>query len=156
MPRRRITKREIAPDPEYGSVKVAKFINYVMRRGKKHLAQRIVYNAFKILKEKTKQDPLEVFEKAIHNASPIMEVRPRRIGGATYQVPIEVKGDRRFALASRWIIEAARSRQGKPMEQKLAEEILNAAQNTGSAVKKKENVHRMAEANKAFAHFAQQ
>jgi small subunit ribosomal protein S7 len=147
-------KREIEPDPLYSNTMVAKFINYVMRRGKKSIARRIVYNTLEILKEKTKKDPVEVFEQAIKNAAPVLEVRPKRIGGATYQVPVEVRGNRRIALAMRWIIEAAKSRKGKPMHEKLAEEILEAANNTGAAIKKKENMHRMAEANKAFAHFA--
>jgi len=142
------------PDPVYHNVMVAKFINHVMRNGKKTIARKIVYKAFDIVKEKTKKDPLEVFEKAIKNASPLLEVKPRRIGGATYQVPIEVKGERRVSLAMRWIIQGARQVKGKPMYQKLAEELLNAANNTGWAIKKKTDTHRMAEANKAFAHFA--
>ena len=148
------TKRIISPDPLYNSELIAKFINYVMRKGKKTVARKIVYGAFDILKEKTKKDPLEIFEKAIENAGPLLEVRPRRVGGATYQVPIEVKEDRRKTLAMKWIIEAAKSRKGKSMKEKLAEEILNAAQNTGWAVRKKEQMHKMAEANRAFAHFA--
>jgi small subunit ribosomal protein S7 len=152
--KKKIKKREILPDPKYNSTMVAKFINYVMRRGKKSLARRIVYEAFDILKERVKKEPLEVFEQAIKNAAPLLEVRPRRIGGATYQVPIEVKGDRRIALAMRWIIEAAKSKKGKPMKEKLAQELIDAYNNTGTAVKKKENMHKMAEANKAFAHYA--
>ena len=147
-------KREIPPDPVYNSPKVAKFINHVMRKGKKTIARKIVYGAFEIVKEKTKKEPLEVFEKALKNAAPLLEVRSRRIGGATYQVPVEVKGDRRITLAMRWIIEAARAKKGKPMKEKLAEELILAAQNTGVAVKKKEDTHKMAEANRAFAHFA--
>ena len=146
-------KNLVQPDPVYGSTSVAKFINYVMRKGKKSVARKIVYDAFEIIKKK-KKDPIEVFEEAIKNAAPILEVRPRRIGGATYQVPIEVKKDRRIALALRWIIEAARSKKGAPMSQKLANELLQAADKTGAAVRKRENVHRMAEANKAFARFA--
>jgi len=154
MPRREYKKRETLPDLFYNDPKVAKFINKIMKKGKKSIAQRIVYRALDILKEKTKKEPLEVFEKALENASPVLEVRPRRIGGATYQVPIEVRGERRLALAIRWIIQAARNKKGKPMEEKLAEELMNAANNTGFAVKKKEDTHRMAEANRAFAHFA--
>lgn len=154
MPRREYKKRETLPDLLYNDPKVAKFINKIMTKGKKSTAQRIVYRALDILKEKTKKEPLEVFEKALENASPILEVRPRRIGGATYQVPIEVRGERRLALAIRWIIQAARNKKGKPMEEKLAEELMNAANNTGFAVKKREDTHRMAEANRAFAHFA--
>ncbi len=154
MPRKKFKKREITPDPVYENVLVAKFINQVMRKGKKALAQKIVYGAFEIIKEKTKKDPLEIFEKAIENAAPLLEVRPRRVGGATYQVPVEVKGDRRITLAMRWIIQAAKSKKGKPMKEKLAQELILAYQNEGDAVKRKENTHRMAEANRAFAHFA--
>ncbi len=142
------------PDPVYNNATVAKFINQVMRQGKKEIARKIVYNAFDIVKEKTKKEPLEVFERALENASPLLEVKPKRIGGATYQVPREVKGDRRLTLAIRWIIQAAKSKKGEPMREKLAEELINAANNTGAAIKKKENTHRMAEANRAFAHFA--
>jgi len=148
------TKRAIPPDPVYNNVTVAKFINQVMRRGKKTLAKKIVYGVFDIVKEKTKKEPLEIFEKAMNNTSPLLEVRPRRIGGATYQVPVEVRGERRLTLAMRWIIEAAKSKKGKPMKEKLAEELISAANNTGVAIKKKEDTHRMAEANRAFAHFA--
>jgi len=151
---KKIKRRELGPDPIYNSALVTKLINYVMRQGKKSIARKIVYQAFEIIKEKTSQDPVEILEKALRNAGPILEVRPKRIGGATYQVPMEVKPHRRIALGLRWIIEAARSRKGKPMYEKLAEELINAANNEGAAVKKKENVHRMAEANKAFAHFA--
>ena len=154
MPRKKFKKREISPDPVYENVLVAKFINQVMRKGKKALAQKIVYGAFEIIKEKTKKDPLEIFEKAIENAAPLLEVRPRRVGGATYQVPVEVKGDRRITLAMRWIIQAAKSKKGKPMKEKLAQELILAYQNEGDAVKRKENTHKMAEANRAFAHFA--
>jgi small subunit ribosomal protein S7 len=153
MRRKKKVKRVIPPDPVYNNVLVSKFINQVMRRGKKELARKIVYQAFEIVKQKTK-DPLEVFDLALRNAGPLLEVRPRRIGGATYQVPREVKGERRITLAMRWIIEAARSRRGKPMREKLAEELIEAAENRGAAVKKKEDTHRMAEANRAFAHFA--
>jgi len=145
---------QITPDVLYGSMDVSKFINYVMRRGKKSTARRIVYRAFDIIKGKTKKDPVEVFERAIKNASPLLEVKPMRIGGATYQVPKEVKEKRQKFLAMNWIIEAARAKKGKPMAEKLAEELMASANNEGEAIKKKDNVHRMAEANKAFAHFA--
>jgi len=152
--RKKRVKREIPPDPLYESVMVSKFINHVMRDGKKTIARKIVYGAFDIVKEKTKKDPLEIFEKAIQNVAPLLEVRPRRVGGATYQVPREVKGERRISLAMRWIIQAARSKKGRPMKEKLADELILAAKNEGDAVKRKENLHKMAEANKAFAHFA--
>ncbi|MDD5145798.1 MAG: 30S ribosomal protein S7 [Candidatus Pacebacteria bacterium] len=151
---KKIKRQIIAPDSVYNNVTVAKFINQVMKCGKKTIARKIVYGAFNILKEKTKKEPLEVFETAVENASPMLEVKPKRIGGATYQVPREVKGDRRLTLAIRWMLLAARSKKGKPFKEKLAEEIINAANNTGSAVKRKEDTHRMAEANRAFAHFA--
>ncbi|XOA42881.1 MAG: 30S ribosomal protein S7 [Candidatus Nealsonbacteria bacterium] len=147
-------KRIIEPDLVYNNVTVAKLINYIMRKGKKTVARKIVYGAFDILKEKTKKDPIDVFEVAIKNTSPFLEVKPRRIGGATYQIPREVRGDRKLVLAMRWIIQAAKSKKGKPMKEKLAEELLAAANNTGWAVKKKEDTHRMAEANRAFAHFS--
>ena len=133
---------------------VAKFINQIMRRGKKTIARKIVYRAFDIIKEKTKKEPLEVFELAIKNASPLLEIKPKRVGGATYQVPREVKGDRKMTLAMRWIIKAAKSKKGRPMREKLAEELISAAHNEGAAVKKKNDTHRMAEANRAFAHFS--
>jgi len=151
---KKIKKRILSPDSIYNNVLVSQFINQVMRRGKKNIARKIVYQAFNVIKEKTKKEPLEVFEKAIENASPALEVRPKRIGGATYQVPVEVKGERRIALAFRWIIQAAKMKKGKLMKEKLAEEIINTANNTGWAVKKKEDTHKMAEANRAFAHFA--
>ena len=152
--RKKKTKREILPDPVYSNVMVAKFVNQVMRKGKKNTARKIVYRAFAIIKEKTKKDPLEVFEKALENASPLLEVKPKRVGGATYQVPREVKGERRTTLAMRWLITAAKSKKGRPMREKLAEELMQAAKNEGAAIKKKEDTHRMAEANRAFAHFA--
>lgn len=154
MRRKRKVHREIAPDSKYGNALVAKFINYVMRKGKKATAQKIVYKAFDAIAEKHKQDPLNVFETAIRNVGPTVEVKSRRIGGATYQVPREVRGERRMALAYRWILGAARSKKGRPMHLKLTEELLAAAKNEGSAVKKKLDTHRMAEANKAFAHFS--
>jgi small subunit ribosomal protein S7 len=143
------------PDISYNSVKLSRFINYIMLDGKKSIAQKIVYGAFDILKEKTgNPNPLEVFDIAIKNASPLMEVRSRRIGGANYQVPREVRAERRLALAMRWILDAARSKKGTTMNKALAEELLAAYNNEGSAVTKKENTHKMAESNKAFAHFA--
>lgn len=152
--RKKSKKREIIPDPVYNSEKVAKLINHVMRKGKKSLARRIVYKAFDIVKEKTQKEPLEIFEQAITNSSPYIEVRPRRVGGATYQVPIEVKGDRKITLAMRWIVESAKSKKGKAMEEKLAEELISASANTGDAIKKKENLRKLGEANRAFAHLA--
>ncbi|MFH1401466.1 MAG: 30S ribosomal protein S7 [Parcubacteria group bacterium] len=151
---KKIKKKEIVPDPIYDNMMVAKFINCVMKRGKKTIARKIVYSAFDILKEKTKKEPLEVFDSAIRNASPLLEVKPKRVGGATYQVPREVKGNRKLTLAIRWILQASRAKKGQPMKEKLAEEIINAANNTGFAIRKKEDMHRMAEANRAFAHFA--
>jgi len=146
-------KHIIEPDSKYNNVVVSKLINYIMERGKKTIATRIVYDAFDIIKEKTKQDPVEIFEKAIQNASPVLEVRSKRIGGANYQVPMEVSKDRRIALAFRWVIAAAKKGNG-PMKDKLAKELIQASNSEGEAIKKKENVHKMAEANKAFAHFA--
>ncbi len=154
MARGKTTKRELNPDAIYQSVLVSKLINHVMKRGKKTIAKKIVYRAFNIIKEKTKKEPLEVFELAIQNASPLLEIKPKRVGGATYQVPREVRGDRKLTLAFRWIITAAQSKKGKPMHEKLAEELMLAAKNEGSAIKKKEDTHRMAEANRAFAHFS--
>ena len=147
-------KRKIEGDIKYNDYNVAKFINYIMRDGKKSIARKIVYDAFEILKKEIKQDPRHVFNKAMKKISPLVEIRGKRVGGANYQVPYQVKGDRRFALGCRWLLEAANSRKGKSMSEKLAQEILEASQGEGAAVKKKENVHRMAEANKAFAHFA--
>lgn len=154
MRRKRKIKREIIPDPKYANVTVAKFVNYVMRKGKKEKAQKIVYGAFDLIQEKYKEDPLNVFNAALQNAGPTLEVKSRRIGGATYQVPREVRGDRKMALTCRWILGAARSRKGAPMHKKLAEELVAASKNEGAAIKKKLDTHRMAEANKAFAHFA--
>jgi small subunit ribosomal protein S7 len=147
-------KKIIYPDVVYNDLMVSKFINQVMYEGKKTIARKIVYGAFDIIREKTKQDPLEVFKLAIQNVSPVLEVKPKRVGGATYQVPMEVKGGRRLSLAMKWIITNSRSKKGKSMKEKLAEEILEASENKGASVKKKENVHKMAEANRAFAHFA--
>ncbi len=151
---KRAPKRNILPDPKYNRVDIHKFINQVMRKGKKTIAQKIVYGAFDIIAEKTGQDPVDVWEEAIKNVSPQMEVRTRRIGGAHYQIPFPVKGDRQRTLAYRWIIESARSRKGAAMVEKLADEILQASKGEGSAVKKKEEIHKTAESNKAFAHFA--
>ena len=147
-------KTHLEPDIKYSNLLVAKLTNYIMRSGNKAAAMKIVYGAFEILEKKTGKPALEVFEKAMENVTPQMELRSRRVGGANYQVPIEVRPERKVALALRWIINAARSQKGKPMKEKLAEELLNAANNTGNAVKKKMDTHRMAEANKAFAHFA--
>jgi len=147
-------KRAIEPDPKYQSVTIAKFINKIMERGKKTVARKIVYKAFDEVQAKTKQDPRDVFDLALKNVAPQVEVKSRRVGGANYQVPVEVRGDRRQALAMRWLIEAARSKKGRPMHQKLAEEFVLASKNEGDAIKKKQDVHRMAEANRAFAHFA--
>ncbi len=154
MPRRReVAKRDILLDPKYNSKLVAKFINKVMRRGKKSLAERILYGAFGLIEQRSKQDPLDVFHKAMDNVRPIVEVKSRRVGGSTYQVPVEVRSDRRNALAMRWIISYAKARSEKTMVQRLAGELQDAAQNRGSSVKKREDTHRMAEANKAFAHY---
>jgi small subunit ribosomal protein S7 len=147
-------KRVIAPDPKYGNVVVAKFTNYVMRGGKKATAQKVVYDAFDIIKEKTKLDPLEVFDKAMKNVQPTVEVKSKRVGGANYQIPIQVRGERRISLGFRWVIAAADAKKGRPMAEKLAAELTAASNNEGDAVKKKMDVHRMAEANRAFAHFA--
>jgi len=147
-------KKIIAPDIVYNDLMVSKFINQVMREGKKTVARKIVYGAFDIVQEKTKQDPLEVFKLAIQNVSPLLEVKPKRVGGATYQVPMEVKGGRRLSLAMKWIISNSQARKGKAMKEKLAEELIEASENRGASVRKKENVHKMAEANRAFAHFA--
>lgn len=154
MPRRGpVTPREIPPDPVYNSVLIQKLINKVMLDGKKSIAEKIVYGAMEIIREKTKQDPVEVIEKAVQNVTPLLEVRPRRVGGATYQVPVEVSPRRGLSLALRWIVRSARERKGMSMKEKLANEILDALNNTGGAVKKKDEMHRMAEANRAFAHY---
>lgn len=154
MPRRyRPPRRKVEPDPKYNSEIVARFINRAMQRGKKSLARRIVYEAFNIIEDKFHRNPLEVFNQAIRNVAPVLEVRPRRVGGSTYQIPIEIQGDRRQSLAIRWLIKATQARPGKTMAEKLAHELWDASQNTGTAVKKREDTHRMAEANKAFAHY---
>jgi len=154
VPRRgHISKRDVLPDPLYNDKIVTKLINNVMYDGKKSVGQKIVYGAFEILREKTGKDPLEVFDAAMNNIMPVLEVKARRIGGATYQVPIEVRPDRRQALGMRWLIDYARKRGEKTMKERLAGELLDAANNTGSSVKKREDTHKMAEANKAFAHY---
>lgn len=154
MARKKIEKRIIHPDPSYNSITVAKFINYVMKNGKKEKARKIVYGSFDIIKNKTQKDPVEIFEKALVNASPLLEVRSKRIGGATYQVPREVRGERKLMLALRWILQGTKGRKGKTMKEKLVEELIDAANNQGWAVKKRDDTHKMAEANRAFAHFA--
>jgi len=154
MPRRReVPKRIILPDPKFGSEKLAKFINMVMKGGKKAVAERILYDALDSIVAKKDGDPMEVLDSALENVAPLVEVKSRRVGGATYQVPIEVRASRRQALAMRWLIEAARKRGEKSMQLKLAGELMDAAEQRGSAVKKREDTHRMAEANKAFAHY---
>ncbi len=154
MPRRyRPPKRKIEPDVRYNSETVARLINKVMRKGKKSLAARIVYEALATVEERMKRPPLEVLDEAIRNVSPVLEVKPRRVGGATYQIPVEVPPDRQVSLAMRWLLAAARSRPGKSMAEKLANELMDAARGTGAAIKKREDTHRMAEANRAFAHY---
>jgi len=154
MPRRyRPPKREIEPDLRYNSVLVARFINKIMKDGKKSLATRIMYQAMDILQERTRRPALEVLEEAVRNVSPILEVKPRRVGGATYQVPVEVPPHRQTSLAIRWILESARNRSGRSMAEKLAAELMDAVNKTGAAIKKREDTHRMAEANQAFAHY---
>ncbi len=154
MPRRHYTKRNfLVPDPKYNSLLVSKFINNLMKCGKKSLAQRILYGAFDLIEERLKKPPLEVFNKAVENVKPELEVKSRRVGGATYQVPIEVRPERKVALAIRWIITYARARSGKSMSEKLADELIDAYNNTGASIKKKEDTRKMAEANKAFAHY---
>ncbi|MCK5314964.1 MAG: 30S ribosomal protein S7 [Anaerolineales bacterium] len=151
--RKRPDKFVIPPDVRYNSIQVQSFINRVMKDGKKSVATRIVYEAFDLIAERTKRDPLEVFEEAFKNIEPVMEVKPRRVGGATYQVPMEVPTYRRFALATRWLLQSTRARSGKSFSEKLAGELMDAAKNTGSAIRKREEIHKMAEANRAFSHF---
>lgn len=153
MRRNRAEQREISPDVRYDSVLVESFIHRVMERGKWSIAASLVYEAFEMIEERMGQDPLEVFEQAVRNTSPVLEVKPRRVGGATYQVPVEVTAERRTSLAQRWLLEAARSRHGKSTAEKLAGEIMDASNGQGAAVRRKEEVHRMAEANRAFAHY---
>lgn len=153
MRRTKPEKRKIAPDVRYGNQLVQELINRIMQKGKKSVAMGIVYDAIEIIGEREKRDPVEVFEQALKNAAPILEVKPRRVGGATYQVPVEVRPDRRTSLAIRWILAAARARPGKTMAEKLASELMDAANSTGAAIRKREETHRMAEANRAFAHY---
>lgn len=154
MRRKRNYKKERNPDIKFDSVAIGRFVNYLMKDGKKSTAEKILYNAFDKIQKETKDNPTAVFEKALENATPLLEVVSKRVGGANYQVPREVRPERKFFLACKWIIEAARGKKGKPMADKLAEELILAFKNEGSAIKKKQNVHRMAEANRAFAHFA--
>jgi small subunit ribosomal protein S7 len=154
MPRRyRPSKREVLPDVKYNNVLVAMFINRLMKGGKKSVAARIMYDALGIIEERMHRSPVEVFEQSIKNVTPIIEVKPRRVGGATYQIPVEVPAHRRVSLAMRWLVSATRARSGKSMAEKLASELMDAAQGTGATVKKREDTHRMAEANRAFAHY---
>lgn len=152
--RRAYKKHKLSPDSIYNDLVVSQFINKVMKSGKKTIAQKIVYDSFDIIREKTQKDPLEIFNKAVENVSPLLEVKPKRVGGATYQVPMEVRQERKLDLAIKWILDAARSKKGKGMAIKLSEELLASSNNEGNAMKKKNDTHRMAEANKAFAHFA--
>lgn len=154
MRHKKAPKREIAPDIKFGRTDIAKFTNYIMKRGKKNAAQKIIYGALEKISVDTKTDPIAVFEEAMKNVSPVLEVKSKRVGGANYQIPIVVRPDRRFVLACRWLIEAAKSRKGKPMFIKLADELMMASRGEGAAVKKRADVQRMAEANRAFAHFA--
>jgi len=154
MPRRRVVaKREILPDAKYGNVTLAKFMNHVMVNGKKSVAERIVYGALESVEGKLNRDPIEVFDEALDNIAPLVEVKSRRVGGATYQVPVEVRPSRRVALAMRWLVDFSRNRNEKSMPMRLAGELIDASQGKGAAVRKREDVHRMAEANKAFSHF---
>ena len=154
MPRRReVPKRRVLPDPKYGDDFVTKFMNVIMQDGKKAVAEQIVYGAFEVIEERTREEPLKIFHRALENVQPLVEVKSRRVGGATYQVPVEVRPERRMALAMRWVIIFARQRPGKSMRDKLANELIEAAHKRGNAVKRREDVHRMAEANKAFSHY---
>jgi small subunit ribosomal protein S7 len=154
MPRRaRIVRREVPPDARFGSKSLARFINKIMLNGKKSLAERIVYTALDRIEAQTHRNPVDIFDQALRNATPMLEVKPRRVGGATYQVPVEIRGERRNSLAMRWLIASARNRGGRSMAEKLAGELLDASNNTGATVKRRDDVHRMAEANKAFAHY---
>ncbi|HEX7103864.1 MAG TPA: 30S ribosomal protein S7 [Nitrolancea sp.] len=154
MPRRaKVERRVVPPDPRYGSELVSRVINKVMTRGKKGVAERIVYGALAIIQERTGRDPVDVFQQALHNVTPIVEVKPRRVGGATYQVPVQIEPARRLSLAIRWLLQSARSRSGRSMAEKLASELLDASNNTGATIKRREDTHRMAEANRAFSHY---
>ncbi len=154
MRSKRAPKKILLPDPKFNNLTISKFVNYVMERGKKTVAQGIVYDTFEMISRQTKKDPLDVFDLAIRNVTPLLEVKSRRIGGANYQIPMEVRGDRKMYLAMNWIIDAAKAKKGKPMSERLAEEITAAAENQGDAINKNDDVLRMAEANRAFAHFA--
>jgi small subunit ribosomal protein S7 len=154
MPRRaKVQRRVLVPDARYQSETLSKFINKVMQRGKKGTAERIVYTAMETIQQRTGREPLEVFEQALYNATPLLEVTPRRVGGATYQVPVQIEGARRTSLALRWHLQSARKRHGKSMDEKLANELLDAFNNTGATIKRREDTHRMAEANRAFSHY---
>ena len=154
MPRRaRVVKRVVKPDAKYGNQLVSMFINKVMTRGKKSTAERIVYRAFDIMEQQGQRSPVELFEEAVRNATPVVEVKPRRVGGATYQVPVDIRAERRLALALRWLLRASQARKGRTMADRLAAELLDAANNQGTAIKQKADTHRMAEANRAFAHY---
>jgi small subunit ribosomal protein S7 len=155
MPRRaKVQRRVLQPDAKYNSEVLARFINKVMERGKKGLAERIVYDAMATIQERSGREPLEVFEQALYNATPMLEVKPRRVGGATYQVPVQIEGSRRMSLAMRWLLTSARARPGKSMPEKLANELLDAFNGVGATIKRREDMHRMAEANRAFSHYA--
>ena len=154
MPRRaRVVRRQVVPDSKYGNRTLGMFINKMMQRGKKSTAERIAYAAMTQIEEQEKKDPIEVFEQAVRNATPVVEVKPRRVGGATYQVPVDIRAERRMALALRWLLSSARSRRGRSMAERLAAELTDAAQGQGATVKRKEDTHRMAEANRAFVHY---
>ena len=154
MPRRtRVVPREILPDAKYGNRMLAMFINKIMRRGKKSLAERTVYRALDIIEEQVRRNPVEVFEQAVSNATPVVEVKPRRVGGATYQVPVDIRAQRRLALAQRWLLTSTRARRGRSLAERLAAELMDAANGQGATIKRKEDTHRMAEANRAFAHY---
>ncbi len=154
MPRRsKVQRRLIIPDARYNNEMVTRFINKIMQRGKKGLAERIMYDAMQMIQDRTGNDPVAVFEQALQNATPMLEVKPRRVGGATYQVPVQIEGTRRQSLAIRWLLQSARSRSGKTMQERLANELLDAYNGTGATIKKREDTHRMAEANRAFSHF---
>ncbi len=154
MPRRaRVVRREVPPDARFGSKSLARFINKLMLNGKKSLAEGIVYGALSRIEDQTHRNPIDVFDQALRNVTPLLEVKPRRVGGATYQVPVEIRGERRNSLAMRWLITSARARTGRSMSEKLAGELLDAFNNTGATIKRRDDVHRMAEANKAFAHY---
>lgn len=154
MPRRgKVERRVVAPDPRYNSELVSRFVNKVMQRGKKGVAEKIMYGAMDIIQSRTGRSPIEVFEQALYNVTPVLEVKPRRVGGATYQVPVQIEGTRRQSLAIRWLILSAQSRPGKTMADKLANELLDAFNGTGATIKRREDMHRMAEANRAFSHY---